>query len=1354
MAKLFSGEITTSEYSKSFKAIFGKDVKINVYNKDESSPIESAQSSEAFIQQQMNALLGMTVNEISTVGAVSTKNLHSSYISKMRRDPDRKELVQDIKTYGDTSIAHEILRLTSHTFLKTEEVKSEQSHGANGVQEYYEFSKETIKGTIRQKENLLGGIRKNLEIHEQYVDGTYFTLVMEETGNSTVNPTKGIEYSKGTFDIGQVRENAIHSQIRSIQHLRTIKDIAWVDELIEDGSFRIVEEEQHLREVIKEIQADMKQAKESKGITPIIYYDTESTGLNLFNLPPDHPDKDMMAAHVISWVCDRDMEIGGYPTKIKTIVVPVGMKYTKNVDEVKAAQMLRPLLTNTEIEVCAHNADFEMQIALRYSEIEGELSYNKYHNWITELREQSKSVSKGQIEMSLENIDKEIEKLSEDYQGMALMMQTRELNANKKELEALLNIESEIERVRELPKGEKPYISDQKGEDIYRLNVTRDTLVLSRMVNNGANNREGNPFMRHRLEDLTWNYLEKEQLSLDDVYGNAQSSEYKIYDFSLLPREYMFYYACVDTHVLPFIEWHLERQPYLNMKSLGINEREAQIANMEMLNIYYETDVPFAIHMAEFANYKGIGIDKDRLDDDKAEQEEGRDLILQFMEEITGEDIKWTSTKQVGPLLFGRYRYPILYRTQTNLPSYNRATRQHHMRQTKAEHEFRYKEVVPLPKVVNDVVDSRGNVILNSAKINELQAPLSYIYQEFADRHKDLTSFTSMIYERTYNINGEWIYFPNYIATSTDTGRASGGIMIMKREKKETFRARRGHVLHGGDLDQAELRLIATMCRDEEEIEHFKDPRYDPHRRTGALVNNVDESEVTGEMRDAAKVFNFGDAYGIGAEAASKNIYPDLVPVPKALVLKTAILQNKFKKAYPVKTAWLNNLRAKTVEYGYSKTPNGRYKWFPETKDEDSEQWELARAGRQGGNVPIQGFCADFIKDRIVQVFRVLKECGITRFFTQPIFVHDEYFAEVNKEAFIHAPNKKYTKEMVKEEQQFNILWLYDLVYSQFTERPLGIDPVYEAPMTMGIGMAETWLRGQSDLYGLPGELQEIIIGKYREDNISEELYNSLTTEPINAVLDEIRIWWATQAKKALEKVGVKPNKIPKRVDGIVEDLFIKGNLKDIFSISPKQLVEMGLEKDDYFTGQCILAMKFLNGEDVEIIDKLENSDEVILEAESDLDMFFNEEVIDLKVYREIRKDQERLSKQVRYSDYADYDKVFKESKLLQFGLLMLNDNTSTLEINIRGLNRRTLENLKTYFDRKTKNGTQEEGYQVLLLEQDKLSSRPSSVLKTDYRVQPSENNLMEIRSILDQDKEYKKDDTNRMLKAMAGKLN
>ena len=81
----------------------------------------------------------------------------------------------------------------------------------------------------------------------------------------------------------------------------------------------------------------------------------------------------------------------------------------------------------------------------------------------------------------------------------------------------------------------------------------------------------------------------------------------------------------------------------------------------------------------------------------------------------------------------------------------------------------------------------------------------------------------------------------------------------------------RGHdwVLLSADYSQIELRLLAHLSGDKALIEAFQSGE-DIHARTAAIVHGLLPAMVTPELRNQAKIVNYGLMYGMGASRLAR----------------------------------------------------------------------------------------------------------------------------------------------------------------------------------------------------------------------------------------------------------------------------------------------------------------------------------------------------------------------------------------------------------------------------------------------------------------------------------------------------
>ncbi len=243
--------------------------------------------------------------------------------------------------------------------------------------------------------------------------------------------------------------------------------------------------------------------------------------------------------------------------------------------------------------------------------------------------------------------------------------------------------------------------------------------------------------------------------------------------------------------------------------------------------------------------------------------------------------------------------------------------------------------------------------------------------------------------------------------TETRTGRISStepnmqNIPVRKeigREMRKFFTAKDGCLLVDADYSQIELRVLASVCGDENMQAAFLSGK-DIHTSTAAQVFGLPEDFVDSSMRSAAKAVNFGIIYGIGAFSLSKDIG---VSVAEAKKYIQNYLDN-FSKVSEFMDMTVENAKRD----GYVTTIFGRRRYIPELSASNKVMQAFGK--RAAMNAPIQGAAADIIKLAMVKVYRRLKqELPEARLILQ---VHDELILEV-PEAQAEAAEKLLKEEM------------------------------------------------------------------------------------------------------------------------------------------------------------------------------------------------------------------------------------------------------------------------------------------------------------------------------------------------------
>ncbi len=188
-------------------------------------------------------------------------------------------------------------------------------------------------------------------------------------------------------------------------------------------------------------------------------------------------------------------------------------------------------------------------------------------------------------------------------------------------------------------------------------------------------------------------------------------------------------------------------------------------------------------------------------------------------------------------------------------------------------------------------------------------------------------------------------------------------------------------VLVSADYSQIELRVLAHLSGDETLCEAFHNDA-DIHAATASRVFNVDEAEVTPEMRRQAKAVNFGVVYGISPYGLAKNIGVSNAEASRFI--------DRYFSQYPGVKAWLEAIPRKAVEEGFVTTLLNRRRYLPELKSSDANVRRGAE--RMAINTPVQGSAADIIKIAMIRVDDALDSADAQLL----LQVHDELIVEVS----------------------------------------------------------------------------------------------------------------------------------------------------------------------------------------------------------------------------------------------------------------------------------------------------------------------------------------------------------------------
>jgi DNA polymerase-1 len=205
------------------------------------------------------------------------------------------------------------------------------------------------------------------------------------------------------------------------------------------------------------------------------------------------------------------------------------------------------------------------------------------------------------------------------------------------------------------------------------------------------------------------------------------------------------------------------------------------------------------------------------------------------------------------------------------------------------------------------------------------------------------------------------------------------------REIRKAFVPRDSdHLIISADYSQIELRIVAAISGDPLMSESFRLEK-DIHTATAAKVFNVEEDDVTKEMRYKAKSVNFGIIYGQRAFGLAENLGISRTEAKE-------IIEN-YKKQFSGIPKYMEESIQFCKTNGYVQTLMGRKRWL---KDINSSNFTVrGYAERNAINSPIQGTAADMIKLAMINIHREFEKFNFkSKMIMQ---VHDELIFDAYK---------------------------------------------------------------------------------------------------------------------------------------------------------------------------------------------------------------------------------------------------------------------------------------------------------------------------------------------------------------------
>lgn len=479
----------------------------------------------------------------------------------------------------------------------------------------------------------------------------------------------------------------------------------------------------------------------------------------------------------------------------------------------------------------------------------------------------------------------------------------------------------EDESIRKVCQNGKYDIAVLRHQNIFVKNFYFDTMLASYVLD---------PDQKHNLDDISMKYLNYKPISLSELIEDKKDPK-KIFEVDVISLSD---YSSEDADIT-----------FRLYKKL-----DEELKKEKLDKVAYDIEFPL-VSVLEEMEYEGIRVDTEALKQLSKDLELLMDNYAQRIFQLAGTVFNINSTKQLQEVLFDKLKLSTGRKTKTGFSTDARS-----LENLKGEHE---------------IID----LILNYRQIAKLKTTYT-------------DSLPNLINPKTGRVH------TTFNQTAASTGRLSSNDPNLQnipirtdlgKEIRKAFVPRdKDYLILSADYSQIELRIMASICGDENLIKAFQNGE-DIHRSTAALVFNVNPENVTSEMRRKAKEVNFGILYGIGPFGLKTRLGISQTHAKE-------IIENYFKTFKKVKD-FMDNSILQAKEKGYAETLYGRRRYLKNINSNNRVVRQFEE--RVAINMPIQGTAADMIKLAMIKIHKELERRKTkTKMILQ---VHDELVFDAHK---------------------------------------------------------------------------------------------------------------------------------------------------------------------------------------------------------------------------------------------------------------------------------------------------------------------------------------------------------------------
>jgi DNA polymerase-1 len=372
-----------------------------------------------------------------------------------------------------------------------------------------------------------------------------------------------------------------------------------------------------------------------------------------------------------------------------------------------------------------------------------------------------------------------------------------------------------------------------------------------------------------------------------------------------------------------------------------------QVEGKGLLSLLRELEIPLAFILAEMERC-GVKLDVQALRQLSQHFQEELSALEEEICRLAGHPFNVASTKQLQQVLYSELGLKGTKRTKTGLSTDVEA-----LERIADQH-----PIIPL------ILEHRTYAKLKSTYVDALPEAVNPATGRVHTTFNQAGTATGRLSSSEPNLQN--------IPIRTEWGN----------EVRRCFIAEEGDLLLSADYSQIELRILTHLSQEPVLLKVFSSGG-DVHTETACAIFNMEEGQVTPEMRRQAKTVNFGIIYGIGARALAAAL-----KIPEEQAQK---MINEYFRSLPRVREYLERTKDEVRELGCAVTILGRRRFFPDISSPNHQV--RAYAERAAINAPLQGSAADIIKLAMVKIRReVLPHFPGTRMILQ---VHDELLFEL-----------------------------------------------------------------------------------------------------------------------------------------------------------------------------------------------------------------------------------------------------------------------------------------------------------------------------------------------------------------------